>query len=214
MVIIMYEARGFSRLLIEGSEWIFKIMYVHFLWVGFTILGLGIFGIMPATIALFATIRKWMMKESDIAIFPYFLETYKSNWKASNLVGLILFAIGVFLYVDLKVSQEFLKFPAIHFFLLLVTFVFIMVCLFIFPTMVHYELKPLQYIKQALFLAIVNPLHLISMLIWLFCAYVIYIYVPVFYFVMGATIFALPIMWFSLRAFNKTALKVEKQNTV
>lgn len=207
----MYEARGFSRFIIDVSEWIFKIMYVHFLWLIFTILGLGIFGFMPATAAVFSTIRKWIMKESDIAIFPYFLETYKTSWKSSNLIGLVLFAIGAFLYIDLKVSQEFLRFPPIHFFILLLIFIFIVICLFIFPTFVHYNLKPLQYIKQALFLAILNPLHLFSMLLWILCAYVIYIYVPVFYFVMGATIFTFPIMWFSLRAFTKIEQKKGRQ---
>ncbi|WP_318618006.1 YesL family protein [Sporosarcina sp. YIM B06819] len=207
----MYNARGFSRLVIDGSDWIFKIMYVHLLWIVFTVLGLGIFGVMPATAAVFSTIRKWLMKESDIAIFPYFLHIYRSTWKTSNIIGLVLFAMGSFIYVDLKVSQEFLKFAPIHFFLLLVLFIFIITCLFVFPALAHYELKPLQYLKQSLLLALAQPIYLLSILLWTLSAYVIYSYIPVLYIFMGATVFAFPIMWFSLRAFNKIELKKSQQ---
>ena len=211
MVMSMNNARGFSRLIIDGSEWVLKLMYVHLLWIVFTILGLGVLGVMPATVAVFSTIRKWLMKESDIAIFPYFLDIYKSTWKTSNLIGLVLLAIGSFLYVDLKVSQEFLRFVPIHLFLLLLLFIFIITCLFVFPALAHYNLKPLQYIKQSLLLALLNPAALISILLWILCTYVIYIYVPVFYFLMGATLFSFPIMWFCLRAFNKVEQKKSQQ---
>lgn len=203
----MNNRKGFTWLLITGSDWILKLMYVHFLWVIFTILGLGIFGFMPATAAVFSTIRKWLMKESDIAIFPYFFSIYKSTWKTSNIIGLFLLLIGSFLFFDLKISQEFLKSAPIHFLLLLLLFIFIITCLFIFPTLSHYNLKPLQYIKQSLFLSLVQPIYLLSILLWILCTYIIYIYVPVLYFFMGTTLFSFPIMWFCLRAFNKVEQK-------
>ncbi|MEK3890043.1 YesL family protein [Bacillus sp. FSL K6-3431] len=203
----MINTRGLAGVFFGVSEWIFRVMYVHILWVVFTILGLGIFGFMPATSAVFSVIRKWLMKEDDISIFPYFYQTYKSSWKSSNLIGLVMLIIGGFLYIDIKVSQEFLKFAPLHICLLIISFVFFLTCLYLFPVFSHYKLKPLQYIKQSFLLAFSQPLYTISMLLWVSCAYIIYIKIPVVYFFMGASILSYPIMWFSLMSFNKLAKK-------
>lgn len=203
----LINTKGLAGLFFGVSEWIFRVMYVHLLWVVFTILGLGIFGIMPATSAVFSVVRKWLMKEGDITILPYFYQTYKSTWKSSNLVGLVMLLIGGFLYLDIRISQEFLKFAPLHVFLLILCFLFFMTCLYLFPVFSHYNLKPLQYIKQSFLLALSQPVYTISILLWILCAYIIFIKIPVVYFFMGASILSLPIMWFSLMSFNKLAKK-------
>lgn len=63
------------------SEWLFRLMWTNLLWIGFTILGLGIFGIMPATVAMFTVVRKWQMHETEISIWSVFKETYFKEWK-------------------------------------------------------------------------------------------------------------------------------------
>src|SRR4051812_27089176 len=94
---------GFYRL----SDWIMRLAYVNLLWFSFTLLGGIIFGIMPATIALFAITRKWEMdKEEDFPIFKTFWESYRKDFIKANLLGVFLFIAGgivVLYYVYLDV---------------------------------------------------------------------------------------------------------------
>ena len=53
-------------------EWVLKFFYANLLWFVFTMLGLGVFGFMPATTALFSVTRKWIMGKTDIPIFKTF----------------------------------------------------------------------------------------------------------------------------------------------
>ncbi|GAA3329844.1 hypothetical protein GCM10020331_079970 [Ectobacillus funiculus] len=61
------------------------------------------FGFMPATVALFTIVRKWLMKEIDIPIWRTFLTVYKKmNSEKSNILGLILAVGGALIYVDFQ----------------------------------------------------------------------------------------------------------------
>ncbi len=53
----------------KAFEWITKIAYLNLLWLGFTLLGLIIFGIFPATAATFTVARKWVTGYPDVAIY-------------------------------------------------------------------------------------------------------------------------------------------------
>src|SRR5690625_6922967 len=79
-------------------EGIMRLAYVNLLWILFTILGLGIFGIFPATIALFAVTRKWVMGDRDIPVFSTFWQTFRKEFLKSTLLGWVLFVIGYMIY--------------------------------------------------------------------------------------------------------------------
>lgn len=203
----MLDRRGFIGVFYTVAEWIFRFMLLQILWVVFTVLGLGILGFMPATVAVFSIVRRWLMKETDFSIIPNFFHFFKSSWKSANIVGLVMALVGGFLYIDLKISQEFLKFAPLHVLLLILSFVFFVVCLYLFPVMSHYALKPLQYIKQSFLLALAQPINTLALLLWSFCAYILLIKIPVIYFFMGVPIVSLPIMWFCFMAFTKLEQK-------
>lgn len=135
------------------SEWLFRLMRANLLWIGFTLLGLGVFGIMPATVALFTVVRKWNMKDTDFKVYPVFKEAYFKSFKESNLIGLIFLFIAAFLFLDLSFSEQMTGFFSLF---LYVLFLFLMlmlvvVILFFFPIYVHYEFTVKEYIMQALF---------------------------------------------------------------
>src|SRR5699024_6846796 len=88
------------------SQWFVRLMWTNLLWIGFTVLGLGVFGIMPATVAMFTVIRKWQMGETDISVWSVFKKTYFAEWKKSNLIGLIYLVVGGFLFLDLSFSEQ------------------------------------------------------------------------------------------------------------
>src|SRR5690625_7886567 len=82
-------------------EVISRMAYVNLLWIFFTILGLGVLGIIPATVSLFTITRKWVMSEQDIPVFKTFWQTYRKEFIKSNMLGVILFEIVFLLYIDL-----------------------------------------------------------------------------------------------------------------
>lgn len=191
-----------------GAEWVLRAMYLHLLWLLFTILGLGIFGFMPATAAVFAVNRKWINGETDIPLFSYFLQIYKSSWKTANLIGFCFLMFSIFLYIDFRVSQVFIGSIFFHVLLLFISTVSFITFVYFFPVCVHYDLKPFQYLRQALLLSLAQPLYLLGILLWIFVSYIISHYIPVLYLFMGITITSFPIMWLSMFTFRKVEKKL------
>src|SRR5699024_5031628 len=135
------------------SEWFVRLMWTNLLWIGFTLFGLGIFGIMPATVAMFTVIRKWQLGKTEIPVWSVFKKTYFAEWKKSNLIGLIFFAIGGFLFFDLSFSVLMTVLLSLF---LYVLFLFLLLMLFVtliffFPVYVHYTFSTKDYVLQALF---------------------------------------------------------------
>ncbi|WP_054705945.1 DUF624 domain-containing protein [Bacillus sp. JCM 19041] len=83
------------------SVFISKLAYVNALWIGFTLLGLIVFGAAPATVALFTVTRAWVNKEWDVPVFKTFWSIYKEEFWRANASGIALFAVGFLLYWNL-----------------------------------------------------------------------------------------------------------------
>ena len=141
------------------SNWIMRFAYVNLLWIIFTLAGLIIFGVFPATIAMFAIVRKWIRDDTDIPVFKTFWLTYKKAVLNGNILGLALFIIGFILYVDFiflrEVTSGFLQY--MYYPLLLLILLFSLTALYIFPVIAHYEMTFLQVMKNAFFIMIMNP---------------------------------------------------------
>ena len=64
------------------GEWVIRLVYLNFLWIGFSLLGLGILGIFPATSALVSVLRKYFIKNERVKISSEFYRYYKKDfWK-------------------------------------------------------------------------------------------------------------------------------------
>ncbi|TSB45499.1 YesL family protein [Alkalicoccobacillus porphyridii] len=162
------DMRGPMGGLQKIAEWITRLAYINLLWLGFTIAGLVIFTIFPATFAMFAVIRKWILGETDLPVFKTFLSYFKKDFISGNLIGLLITVIGLILYVDLQFLITFAGEGIVAYFyypVLFVTLVVALGTLFIFPVYVHYDLKRLQVIKTAFFLMAVNPILSILMVV-------------------------------------------------
>lgn len=142
----------------QASEWILRLIWTNLLWVGFTLFGLIIFGIMPATVALFAVTRKWTMKEFDFSIWKMFKETYFKEWKNSNKIGIIFWLIGMFLFFNLRIAEQMEGFFSLFlyiFFIFLMLFYMMMISFF-FPIYVQYKFSIKEYIKQSFIYSLVS----------------------------------------------------------
>ncbi len=186
------------------TEWITKFAYVNLLWIGCSLLGLVLFGISPATTAMFTVIRKWIMGESDIPVFQTFWSTYKKEFLRSNGIGLALTILASIIYIDLnyiKIGTS-IQIP-----LYVIIFAMIMTVLYIFPVYVHYEVKFIQLFKNAFFIMLVNPVPNMMMIIGFIAAIFVMRFIPALWFIFGGSITAGIIMASCYLAFQKIEKK-------
>ena len=162
------------------SEWLLRLIWTNLLWIAFTVLGLGIFGIMPATVAMFTVVRRWTMGETDVSVWPIFKEAYFKEWKKSNLIGLIFAAIGLFLFLDLSFSEQMTGFLSLflYVFFLILMLVYVLTLLFFFPVYVQYTFPIKDYIKQSLFHAVASLKELLLLLLGFLCIGFLFVKVP------------------------------------
>lgn len=179
-----------------------KFIYLHLIWLLFTIVGLVIFGIMPATAAMFSILRKWLRGE-EIPIFKTFLRLYKSYFIKQNILGFIYMLAGLFLYVDFVVSYTKIQWLPLHVLIWIVCVFYIIVLAFSMPVFVNYELNIKDYLKQTLLIVLSSPLETLLIIVSILLLYYVFLLVPVLFIFSGSTIVALPLMWIALRAFKK-----------
>lgn len=195
--------RGFQTIL----EWIVKLAYLNILWILFSLIGLGIFGIGPATVSLFTIVRKIYRDETDISIWKEFNHTYRSNFWRGNGLMLVLIPIYVFIYMDYAIirmfSESFLidniVFPAV---IVLSILILVLTC-YLFAVFVHFELSFWGDFKYAVLISIVFPLHTIMMVLGLFIFSIMVFLFPalsIFYLI---SVPALIIQMCGLKAFEK-----------
>ncbi len=134
------------------GEWIYRLVLLNFIWMGFSLIGLGVLGIFPATAAMFALLRKWMVKKQDCRLIKDFAHYYKASFIKSNVIGYSIFAIWAIVWADVQYflhsTNAILVILAYLLFLLLIGISMSM--LMVFPIFVHYELSFSQYMKEAL----------------------------------------------------------------
>ncbi|SHM94136.1 YesL family protein [Gracilibacillus kekensis] len=144
----------------KAFEWITKIAYLNLLWLGFTILGLIVFGLFPATAATFTVARKWMTGYPDVAIFKTFWKAFNQSLLQSNLLGYLMVGIAYILYLDFLfitlVQNDYIMLFTIPF--IFISILFALTALYIFPVYVYFEMKFFQIIKSAFFIMILNPM--------------------------------------------------------
>ncbi|WP_083652416.1 YesL family protein [Bacillus sp. MRMR6] len=148
--------RGFYSI----SEWVMRLAYVNILWMIFSLLGLVILGFFPATVAMFAVVRKWVRKDLDVPVFKLFWTTYKAEFVKSNLLGLIIVFIGFVMYFNFTIIEatvipiyKWLYIPYT-----IITAVYILTLLYVFPVFVHFNIKLKEVIKNAFILMTVSPI--------------------------------------------------------
>jgi uncharacterized membrane protein YesL len=149
----------------QKCEIIMHLAYLNLLWVAFTILGLGIFGVMPATTAVFAVTRRWALGKTDTPIFQTFWNVYRTEFFKSQLIGILLFGIGLVFYTDFKFTliQDGFVSNILFFILIVFLVLFLSTFLFFFPIYVHYKSSWSEYIKNAFIFGITHPVYVASM---------------------------------------------------
>ncbi|ESU73067.1 hypothetical protein T260_04715 [Geobacillus thermopakistaniensis] len=193
-------------------EWITRLAYINIIWVGFTIIGLGILGVAPSTVALFTIVRKWLLfRDEGVPVFKTFARTYKQEFWRANGIGFLFMAIAYILYIDVLYIDHVpapwqLPFSVVLFVIMIFYGVTL---LYVFPIYVHYELRFWQYVKYAFVIGIANPFMTLAMIVSIGILLVVLLYVPGLIPFFSVSLFAMIVMGSALRVFRK----VEERQT-
>lgn len=133
-----------------------NLIYLNILWVLFTLLGLGIFGFMPATIAMYSVTRKWLTGDPNIPIFKTFWLNYKKNFMKGNLFGLMFLIASYLLLVSYKILSTQLTIPYViaGYMVLILMLLLLMIVSYFFAIYVHFDLSFFDYIKWSFIIGI------------------------------------------------------------
>ncbi|REE82734.1 putative membrane protein YesL [Paenibacillus taihuensis] len=193
------EMRGMMGGFYKISEWIMRLSVTNVLWIicslpfiillfpvlfaqnGDQLLGYFIvagivapFTLFPATAAMFAVARKWVMGEVDAPLLRTFFRNYKDSYVQAMIGGIIYVILFSVLIVDFRVYLVKLESLRLLSYLFIALLALLAVSLFNFFSMVvHYHMKTTQLLKNAVLLTIGRPFRSLSTVI--LCGFVIYI---------------------------------------
>lgn len=203
---------SFVRGYYQFCLWIMRLFLLNILWIAFTILGLGIFGFMPATAAMFAIVRKWVFSETDIPIYKTFWKKYKQSFKQTNLHGLVFAFVGYLLITEFRIVQVMGDSTAkqmVMFAILGTILLYGLIVLYYFPIYVHFDLESMSYFKWPFVIGIVYPVLSVVLILLLVFGYYFLSYTPILVFLFGGSVGAYIIMW----GVSKTFQTFEENNT-
>jgi len=187
------------------ADWVMRLSYLNILWVVFSLLGLGVLGIFPATTAMFTVIRKWLLGESDIRVVKVFWSSYRKEFGRSNGIGSIVSLLGYTLYLDYQIlsnAPDMLS-NILYFPLAAIIIGYIIFICYLFPVLVHYDIKLFQVFKNAFFIMCLNPLASAMMIVFCLVLYLLMTAIPGVIPFLAASLFSLVSMWNALIAFSK-----------
>ncbi|THE12827.1 DUF624 domain-containing protein [Bacillus timonensis] len=150
---------AFSGSILTFCEWVARLAYLNVLWIFFTLSGFVIFGFFPATIAMLATLRQFLIKNHP-HVFKTFWHYYKKEFLGSNKLGLIIVVIGFILYMNINFLQSNSNEGSSLLFyssMIMSCMYFLIIC-YTFASFVEFE-QPLGiHLKNALLITIYSPI--------------------------------------------------------
>lgn len=186
------KSRNVYTMLYSVTGWMVKLGYLNVLWLFFTVLGLGVFGLFPATFSVYAITRKWLNGETEINLFQNFKRHYFKEFTKTNSIGLIftllisIFIINILFYMGFQydISKILMSLFGL---LLMVTIILILLLL---PLFASVELELSDYFRSTIYMLITHP----------FQALVLLIFTPLYVLILFTLPFLIP--FFSVSIFS------------
>jgi|SRR5699024_759841 len=155
--------------------WFGRMVFLNLLWLFFTVIGIGIFGFFPSTIAMITVIKSWLRKDDNQPIAFLFWKTYKREFLKSQSLGLFALIIGVILLLDFHfIFSPELSIPIyIQMIFLLMGITYIITILYTLSLYVFLKMNFKSYIKNSIILVFTHPMH--SLILVISCFIMIYL---------------------------------------
>ncbi|MFC4075812.1 YesL family protein [Salinithrix halophila] len=136
-----------------------SLCWLNLLWIALTVAGLGVFGLFPATGAMFSVVRSILTGRERGSLAAHFWLEYRRHFLRLNGLGFLLGLMGFALLLDYRLLT--LVEGGLHFLLALllagVTVVFSISLFYFFPVFVHYNLRFWQYLFQPFLFTLSRP---------------------------------------------------------
>lgn len=196
-------------------QWVMWLIYLNILWFLFTMIGLVLFGVFPATVSLFAVIRKLFLKE-DLSVTKTFIQIYKEEFFKANGIGMILVLVAYILYMDFLFLDKIHAglFTIFQIGLIIVSILYFITLIYIFPVYVHYQLKFIDYFKHALLIGVFSLLTNLIIIISFVCLYFLYTWIPGFIPIFGLSLASFILTVSVMLAFNRFEKRQQKLNGI
>lgn len=179
---------------------VLNLVLLNILWVAGTLIGLVVLGVGPSTLAVLSIIREWFRGNDDLPIFKTFVKNYKSYFKDGIILSLIYGVVGVILIVDFAyiTSWEFKVFFGVMLFLYFLSLIYV------FPIMVHYDLKNLkEKIKYSFLIGFSYLQHTLILFVAIGAiAFAVAQILPALFTLYGASFPLFLIMWNAINVFK------------
>ena len=144
----------FLRKVYTGSEWFMKIVRLNLVWLLFSVAGLFVFSLVPATVAASQIVQHWIKGNTEVKIMATFFDMFKKYYMRSQIVGLLLAVSYFILYIDFKfflaIEHTTIKLIMMSI-LIILLFLLITMTIYIFPILTKTELSYGQLFKTALY---------------------------------------------------------------
>ncbi|MDC3416872.1 YesL family protein [Aquibacillus salsiterrae] len=186
-------------------QWITRLAWLNILWFMFSIFGLFVAGVFPATVATLGVARKWLKGDHELKVWKTFNQIYRQELVSANIIGWILAFFGGLLYFNYRVilqTQDKLPFYIPFAFYLLVFF-YLIVVIWAFPLLVHFQAKWSQHMKNAIIIGLTKIQYTFFAGIYVFAVFYFSLEYPGFIPFFTISLSALGWMWVTMRVFLK-----------
>lgn len=189
--------------------WISHVFSLQLLWLVYSLKGLMIGGVFPATASTVSILYRWFdEKEANFSIQEEFKNTYRTEFKIANAIGYISLMIAGILYVDLRVSNVFIQSIFLHTALLFFSAMVLSVGLYLFTVLRRYDFSVKDVFKQSFFVALSVPIYTIAAVIALILSVSLLINFSFLLVFFGVPIILAPVVWFT---YNGVLIAEEKR---
>lgn len=172
------DLSGIMGSFMKWSEWIMKFLVTNLIWLLFnfpilyfaldmffersmeklymlllTILLMLPWFFFPATTAMFAVVRRWVVGKEDGRLLHSFWKYYKQNYVRSLAGSFVFLALWLLWIVNYRLSMVETG-SGLYYFYIAVAIVFTAFTNYFFADTVHFEIKLLSSLRKALFMAL------------------------------------------------------------
>ncbi|EKN62494.1 hypothetical protein BABA_25766 [Neobacillus bataviensis LMG 21833] len=194
-----------------ACDWVVKLLYLNLLWILFTVTGLVVAGIVPATVAMF-TVMKGYLAGENVRVFNKFKKVYKEEFRRANRLGIVLMIIPIIFYTDwlftnyLSGTMEMIAKGI----LIGSACLYGITLIYVFPVYLQVNRKAFTAMKMAFLIGITYPFYTLMILTSITSLLFLFVFLPMAGYLFFASGLACIISFFTLRLFQKIEIRAEK----
>lgn len=195
--------------------WVTRAVVLNLLWICYTLKGLVIGGVFPATAAALAVTRKWVMGDVDISIRKTFKNKYKQEFVTANILGWVLTLIGGVLYYNYQLllnTKEEVWF-IVPFSFYIIVFFYAIIVVWSFPLLSHFHNKWFEYMKIAFIIGLTKIHYTLAIGLSIVASVYLSLSFPGVIPFFSISVPSIMSIWFALQVFKKISDEPRPEET-